>query len=117
MGSERNHPFLKRCMYFYKGHPFVQEDGSFYTTFIAPDIFAYCARDFGFKYIDCLQHLEHGMTIYDSTIFAGALSELHSNNFAIHTCSGSRSNQSFFQRLRTLRYQLHRINNLSKIDK
>lgn len=113
MGSEKHHPFLKRCMDYYRERPFVQEDGSLFTTFIAPDIFAFCARDFGFKYIDSTQHLSDGMAIYDSSFFAGALSELHENNYAVHTCAGSWRDKSFIQRFKELRYQLKRINSIT----
>ena len=89
MGSEKNHPFLKKCMSYYENNNFVNEDGSLSTTFIAPDIFAFYARDFGFKYKDCKQHLQNDMVIYDSSTFAGTLSETSKNNYAIHTCNGS----------------------------
>lgn len=112
MGSEKSHPFIYKCMEYYKNRPFIQKDGSLYTTFIAPDIFAFCARDYGFKYIDSLQHLENGMTIYDSTVFAGSLYERHINNYAIHTCSGSWREMSFLQKLKVLFFQLKEITSI-----
>ena len=101
MGSEKGHPFLKKCMTYYENNSFINNDGSLSTTVLAPDIFAFHARDFGFKYIDIEQHLQNSMTIYDSSVFAGTLWETAENNYAIHTCNGSWRDISLLTRIKS----------------
>ena len=109
MGSESGHPFLKKCMEYYESHPFIKEDGSLATDFIAPDIFAYSAREFGFLYKDCEQHLANDMVLYDSSVFAGTLSEVTANSYAIHTCNGSWRDTTLLQRLKAEYYKLRAL--------
>ena len=99
-------------MEYYEHNDFIKDDGSLSTTFIAPDIFAFCARDFGFKYKNIEQHLQSDMTIYDSSIFAGTLYEISENNYAIHTCNGSWRDVSLITRLKI---ELKKIKILHKI--
>ncbi len=96
----KGHPFLKKCMEYYEHNDFIKADGSLSTTFIAPDIFAFCARDFGFKYKNTEQHLQNDMTVYDSSYFAGNLYETSDNNYAIHTCNGSWRDVTLMSRLK-----------------
>ena len=89
MGSEEGHPFLRRCMDYYEDRPFRLTEGQLNTTVIAPDIFALCAREYGFKYQDNEQLLEAGIHIYPSSYVAGCFSEVRKGNYAIHCCIGS----------------------------
>ena len=89
MGLEEGHPFLRYCMDYYEDRPFRLSDGQLNTTVIAPDIFALCARGYGFRYQDKEQMLKDGMHIYPSSYVAGCFSEVRKENYAIHCCLGS----------------------------
>jgi hypothetical protein len=89
MGAEKGNNFIKSCMEYYELLHFINEDGSYYDKLIAPDIYALCAREFGFKYKNELQKLDDRMTIYPSVYCAGTLSEINKKNYAIHCCAGS----------------------------
>ncbi|MGN1124801.1 MAG: glycosyltransferase family 32 protein [Candidatus Gastranaerophilaceae bacterium] len=89
MGSKKGHPFIKTCLDYYNTKHFINNDGSFFTQMIAPDIYGICARDYGFKYINKTQNLKNNMTIYPSCYVAGSLNEIKKNNYAVHCCAGS----------------------------
>lgn len=89
MGAEERHPFLRRCMDYYEDRSFRLPDGQLNTTIIAPDIFALCAREYGFRYQDREQSLTDGMHIYPSSYVAGCFPEVKNENYAIHCCLGS----------------------------
>ena len=89
MGSEKGHPYAKKCMDFYGDRHYLLEDGTQFNKLIAPDIFALMAREFGFRYLDAEQELSEGIRIYPSSLTAGALFEVRKENYAIHCCANS----------------------------
>jgi len=89
MGAEKGHPFIKSCMEYYDSFSFLRPEGKPDYSIIAPDIFALCARQYGFLYQDRLQHLENRMTIYPSDFVAGTKGEITEGNYAVHCCAGS----------------------------
>ncbi len=89
IGSVKNHPFLKTCLDFYEKKHFILPDGKFFNEIIAPTILANIAENFGFKYKDVRQELGHKMIILPSDVFAGDISCVTDNSYAIHLCNGS----------------------------
>lgn len=89
MGAVAGHPFLRRCMDYYEDRHFILPDGQYSSTVIAPDIYALCARDYGFRYKDEPQLLKEGICIYPSSYVAGCFPEVTNENYAIHCCIGS----------------------------
>ncbi|MGM9603808.1 MAG: glycosyltransferase family 32 protein, partial [Faecousia sp.] len=89
MGAEKGHPFLKDCMKWYDTHPFTQRDGTGQTPLVAPDVFALCARDYGFVYRDEQQDLKAHIRVYPSCFVAGSPAEARKGNYAVHFCAGS----------------------------
>lgn len=66
-GSEAGHPYLRKCLDWYESHRFRNNDGqSYYGTPIAPDIMAWAAIPYGFRYRDEEQELADGIHVYPS---------------------------------------------------
>lgn len=102
LGAEKGHPFVENCMEYYHNRSFLTAEGKADTSILAPDIYALCARKFGFVYKDCIQNLENRMTIYPSSYVGGTKEEAQDSNYAIHCCAGSwreRPKVSFRQKL------------------
>lgn len=90
MGSVSNHPYVHEAMKWYEQNHFILEDGSFNNVFIAPDVLAMVAENFGFKYKNEEQHLKEGMLIFPSEIFAGNLKyDITKRTVAIHQALNS----------------------------
>jgi hypothetical protein len=98
MGAEKKHPFVKSCMDYYENIHYINENGTYYEDIIAPDIYALCARKFGFKYKDELQLLDNRVKLYPSAYVAGSLSEIQNGNYAVHCCAGSWRGYSPFKK-------------------
>lgn len=89
LGAEKGHPYIKTAMDFYKKHHFLQEDGSWYTKEIAPDILALAAESFGLKYNkDIEQALKDGMRIYPYWKLCGAYTQVKKGTIAAHLSAG-----------------------------
>ncbi len=88
IGSVKGNQYLKDCMSYYENQSFILPDKSFNNKIIAPDIMAYCARKYDFRYIDELQDLDV-VKIYPSEVCAGYSSLETNNSYAIHYCNGS----------------------------
>ncbi len=89
VGSVKGNPYIKDCMSYYESRPFVLPDGSFDNAkIVAPDVLAYYARNYGFRYTDKLQNLD-AITIYPSEVFARYPSVETKDSYAIHYCNGS----------------------------
>ena len=108
MGAEKGSEFAAACMDAYRGRHFLKEDGTLETEILAPDIYALCARSFGFRYKDCEQKLACGTTIYPSSYVAGARGEEKEGNYAVHCCAGSWRGITAKQRLKERLKPLHR---------
>lgn len=89
LGSQKGHPFLQKCLDYYKKQHFLLPDGSYFNQIIAPTILSMNAEQFGFKYIDREQNFDNGMHIYDSSVFAGRPDFKTDNSYAVHYCVGS----------------------------
>lgn len=88
MGAEAGHPFLKQVLEFYDGNPFHTENGTNFEKEIMPTILAKQAERHGFKYVDRLQELDHGMTLYPSSVFASSPKTAHRDAVAVHGTFG-----------------------------
>ena len=89
LGAEKGNAFVKACMDSYQNRSFLTPDGKPDTSILAPDIFALCARKYGFLYKDCQQEIGERMTIYPSAYCAGTKFIAKESNYAIHCCAGS----------------------------
>lgn len=99
MGAKKYNLFVRDCMDYYSDKSFLTSYGKADTSILAPDIYALCARQYGFLYKDCIQHLDGNMTIYPSSYVAGTTSLAGDDNYAIHCCAGSWRDVTFRQRL------------------
>ena len=87
---------------YYKDIYFLTPDGKPDTSILAPDIYALCARKYGFVYKDCLQKLGHNITIYPSSFVGSTKRTAKESNYAVHCCAGSWRERSFKQKLREM---------------
>ncbi|NJP41552.1 polysaccharide biosynthesis protein [Oscillospiraceae bacterium HV4-5-C5C] len=88
IGAKKGCQYVKDCLDWYENRHFI-EAGKLFQDIIAPDIYAICARKYGFRYKDELQLLDDGIVIYPSCYCAGSLKEADRRNYAIHCCNGS----------------------------
>lgn len=89
-GSEPGHPYLRQCLDWYEGHRFRDNDGqSYYGNVIAPDIMAFHAIPYGFRYRDEAQQLAEGIHVYPSHYVACWPARACESNYAVHHCIGS----------------------------
>ncbi len=89
MGAEKGNIFIEDCMNYYTNRSFMTSEGKADTSILAPDIYALCARKYGFLYKDCLQKLGDRMTIYPSSYVGGTKHTAKESNYAVHCCAGS----------------------------
>lgn len=99
LGAEKGNVFVKDCMDSYQNRSFLTPEGNPDMSILAPDIFALCARKYGFLYKDCLQKIGDRMTIYPSAYCAGTKFLEKESNYAVHCCVGSWRDISPKQRL------------------
>lgn len=99
MGAEKEHPFIGDCMDSYKDRSFLTSEGKADTNILSPDIYALCARKYGFLYKDCTQHMSNRMTVYPSSYVAGTRFLAREDNYAVHCCAGSWRERSLKQKL------------------
>lgn len=112
LGGEKGNSYLESAMEFYHQHHFIQEDGSWYTKLIAPDILAIAAEKYGLKYNkDVVQRLSGGITIYPPSILGGAYTQITKDTIAVHLSKGS------WRKRTLLREFLTRINFYRKLFK
>ena len=109
MGSTPHHPFVRECMEYYKSRRFVNEDGEFSTSMLAPHIYAMIAKKYGFKYKNEEQLLKHGIHLYESEFFAPGIDQATANSRMIHLCNGSWRDTDFISRLRLSLEKNYRI--------
>lgn len=85
MGSVPNHPFVKEALSWYEKNHFILPDGSFNNVFIAPDVLAMVAENYGFKYKNERQELKDNMLILPSDVIAGDLEfDVKESTVALH---------------------------------
>ncbi len=100
MGAEKGNPFVKDCMESYRSRKFLTSEGKPDTSILAPDIYALCARSYGFRYKDCRQDLRGGITIYPSAYCGSKKKDSKESNYAVHCCAGSWRNVTIRQKIR-----------------
>lgn len=100
IAAEKKHPFIKDNLNYYNSHTFEEIWNAGLTI---PNILAYHAEKFGFRYINIEQELIEGIKIFDYTVFA---SKLHANkkSLAVHYCAASWKNRSLMQKIKGLLY-------------
>lgn len=96
IGCEKGHPFLKDVLDYYDSHSF---DEVWNNDLTVPNILAYHAEKFGFRYKNFEQHIDENMAIYDYTVFASKL-HANQNSLAIHMCAASWKKQTLPQRIK-----------------
>jgi hypothetical protein len=89
MGGAGGHPFPKACMDWYDGKHFSVGAWAASDKLISPYVYAHVALKYGFRYKNELQKLEHGMTVYPNTVFAGNLTQSGEETCAVHCCDGA----------------------------
>lgn len=96
MGCEKEHPFIKDVLSYYDSHTFEDVWNNDLTV---PNILAYHAEKYGFKYKNIKQYIEQNMVIFDYSVFA---SKLHANkkSLAVHMCAASWKNLTFKQKIK-----------------
>lgn len=108
IGSEKHHPFMKDCLDYYNNNSFYEVWNNNLTV---PNILAYHAEKYGFKYKNEEQHLKNNIAIFDVTVFA---SKLHANkkSLAIHYCAASWKEKTFFGQIKGRLYDISLIRSL-----
>lgn len=102
IGAEKHHPFMKDCLDYYNSNSFYEVWNNNLTV---PNILAYHAEKYGFKYKNEEQHLDNNIAIFDVTVFA---SKLHANkkSLAIHYCAASWKKRSFLGQIKGILYDI-----------
>jgi hypothetical protein len=89
-GSIQGHPLLKDLLDWYNSQhfpPSPQIAGS--PMPISPDIYAFIARKYGFRYTDIFQELDSNITFLPSLMFPNSTSKATKDSYAIHLCVGT----------------------------
>ena len=85
IASEPKHPLLAKCLEFYKG---FNLETLLAKGFVAPNVIAYNAEEYGFKYCDKEQHLAEGIHLYTTKIISH-FDQYNRKSVAVHYCAGS----------------------------
>ena len=98
--SEKGHPYVKALLDNYMDKHFsLDQSGKMKEgELIAPAIYALKLEEFGYRYLDVFQDLGSKVYIYPSKYVAGAPREVNVESFAIHQCSHSWADFTFFQK-------------------
>lgn len=89
LGAVKGNRYIRDCMSFYDDKHFILRNGEFYNNIISPQIMAFVARKYGYKYINEEQLLVSGLKIYKSEYFAPSRQYETKSSYAIHNCAGS----------------------------
>lgn len=101
IGCEKEHPFIVDVLKYYDSHSFEDVWNNDLTV---PNILAFHAEKYGFKYKNIDQHINENIIIFNYTVFA---SRLHSNrkSLAIHYCAASWKDLSWKDKLKKQLYE------------
>jgi hypothetical protein len=94
LGGIKGHPFIRKCMDYYKDKQFILNDGSLNDRLLAPAVYAITAQRYGFKYVDNLQILKKNMLILPSKFITPSRDFVTDESYAIHYCKGSWRNKA-----------------------
>lgn len=108
IGCEQNHPFIVDVLKYYNSHTFEEVWNNDLTV---PNILAYHAEKYGFKYKNIEQHLKENIAIFDYTVFSSKL-HANKNSLAIHYCAASWKKSSLFSRIKGKLYDNALVRNL-----
>lgn len=102
IGCEKGHPFMKDVLGYYDSHSFEEVWNNDLTV---PNILAFHAEKYGFKYKNEEQHINENMAIFDYSVFA---SKLHANkrSLAVHMCAASWKNLTWKQKMKGYLYDI-----------
>ncbi len=108
IGCERHHPFIIDVLNYYDSHSFKEVWNNDLTV---PNILAFHAEKYGFKYKNVEQHVEENIAIFDYTVFA---SKLHANkhSLAVHMCAASWKNLTWKQKLKGRLYDFRIVRSI-----
>jgi mannosyltransferase OCH1-like enzyme len=89
-GSVQGHPLLKDLLDWHNSQHFPppsQITGSPMPT--APDVYAFIARKYGFRYTDIFQELDSNIAFLPSSTFPNSTGKATKDSYAVHLCIGS----------------------------
>ncbi|GHV09705.1 glycosyl transferase [Bacteroidia bacterium] len=89
IGSVKGNPYIHDCLSYYNDRPFILANGELNNKVILPNVMAFIAGKYGFKYINREQLLQEGVMLYPSDYFAGYPDLETRESYAIHCCCGS----------------------------
>lgn len=90
MFGQKGNLFSKTCMDYYTDKHFIYSENEYYDKILAPDVYAICARKYGFKYIDKNQALSDNFgKVYASKYVSSSLASVNRLNIAHHLCAQS----------------------------
>lgn len=99
MASVPGHPFLKKAMALYRGRSFGSDGPRPDTAEIAPSVLARCAEEFGFRYVNRRQYLDHDMVFLEPELVASTMNDATGGALAVHCCENSWVDRSFLRSL------------------
>jgi hypothetical protein len=89
-GSAQGHPLLKDLLDWYNSQhfPLVSQTADSPMP-IAPDIYAFMARNYGFRYTDIFQKLDSNIAFLPSSMFPNSAGKATKDSYAVHLCVGT----------------------------
>lgn len=96
--AERQHPFIKDCLGYYKDRHFILPDGTFYDKIIVPVIMGLEADKYGLRYVNEEQDLAEGMHLLPDEYFTHP-SKQTPNTMALHMVKNSWKKYSWKQKV------------------
>ena len=105
IGSAKGHPFMKDCLDYYDRQSFEEV---FYQGLTVPNILAFHAEKYGFRYKNLQQNVDGNMVIYDNKVFASVLVATK-KSIAVHYCAASWVNKSNIKKLKNKIYKINFI--------
>jgi hypothetical protein len=110
-GGIKGHSFLRECMNWYENNHYILPDGQLreFAKGIAPDIYAFHAQKYGFRYGRGLENLKENMVIFPYTVFPNGIQYASKKAFAIHCGEGGWYNKKNFLNFLTRNSFLRRL--------
>jgi len=87
-GAEKNNPIIKKCLEYYSGKSFIQEDGSFDTLVLPKIMIKYC------KNIEIYNHF-----FFTCKSFKTGIITTNQNSYTIHHFAGSWCSEELAKRI------------------